>query len=67
MLVISDASPLNVLIRIERVALLPKLFNGVVIPPGCRAIREIANKFFVISARPLSSSSDMKLNVRYHA
>jgi predicted nucleic acid-binding protein len=37
MLVISDASPLNVLIRIERVALLPKLFNGIVIPPAVEA------------------------------
>ena len=50
MLVISDASPLNVLIRIERVALLPKLFNGVVIPPAVegelndpRAPKEIRN------------------------
>ena len=37
MLVISDASPLNVLVRIERVALLPKLFNRIVIPPAVEA------------------------------
>jgi len=33
MLVISDASPLNVLIRIHLVDLLPKLYDTIVIPP----------------------------------
>lgn len=34
MLVVSDASPLNILIRIERVGVLPKLFGRVWIPPA---------------------------------
>jgi predicted nucleic acid-binding protein len=34
MIVVSDASPLNVLIRIEHVGILPPLFNSVIVPPA---------------------------------
>ncbi len=37
MLVVSDATPLNILIRSELVDVLPKLFESAVIPPAVRA------------------------------
>ena len=33
MIVVADASPINILIRIELVDLLPRLFGSVLIPP----------------------------------
>jgi predicted nucleic acid-binding protein len=37
MIVVSDSSPLNILIRIGCVEVLPKLFGAVVIPPAVAA------------------------------
>lgn len=37
MIVVSDTSPLNVLVRIEHVELLPQLFGRVLIPPAVAA------------------------------
>jgi predicted nucleic acid-binding protein len=34
MLVVSDASPINILVRIGHITVLPKLFQSVVIPPA---------------------------------
>lgn len=37
MLIVADSSPLNILIRIEYVEILPKLFGAVCIPPEVQA------------------------------
>lgn len=41
MLVVSDASPINILVRIELIEVLPKLFGEVLVPPT--VVRELSN------------------------
>jgi predicted nucleic acid-binding protein len=41
MLVVADASPVNILVRIEQIGVLPRLFEQVIVPPA--VVRELTH------------------------
>lgn len=41
MLVVSDATPINILVRIELIEVLPRLFGEILVPPA--VVRELSN------------------------
>src|SRR5207244_5984193 len=62
MIVVSDASPLNVLVRIENVSVLETLFQSVFIPPAVAA--ELSHSGTPRSVREWLSAKPAWLNIR---
>ncbi len=60
-LVVSDTSPLNYLVLIEAVDLLPKLVSGVLIPPA--VVAELANTRTPLAVRQWISSPPLWLQI----
>lgn len=62
MLVVADSSPINILVRIECVKVLPRLFGGVLVPPEVAA--ELAHPQTPDSVRRFIASPPSWLEVR---
>jgi len=62
MLVVADSSPINVLIRIDHVDMLPRLFGSVLIPPEVQA--ELSHTRTPITVRTFALSPPSWVEVR---
>jgi len=62
MIVVSDSSPINILVRIQHIDVLPRMFGAVIIPPAVAA--ELSHARTPSQVRALITSRPPWLTVR---